>query len=248
MERSFAARAAHRNDAMPRENRLIAYCAVLAMFVVSASAAGAGDAARGANVFRACAACHSLAAGEHLTGPSLAGVWRHKAASAKGFARYSQALERSGLVWNADTLDRWLADPEGLVPGTSMTFPGLRDARSRQDLIAYLQHIAEGKAPVAAQRGGMHGTPSKADLKQAPPEGQVTAISRCRDTYTVTTADAKATKVWEFNMRFKTDSSALGPRPGKPVVVGAGMQGDRASIVFAAPAEISGFIKESCAS
>ena len=49
-----------------------------------------------------------------------------------------------------------------------------------------------------------------------------------------------------FNLRLKTDSSKLGPLPGNPVVVGAGMQGDRASIVFASPKEISGFIKQSC--
>jgi len=53
-------------------------------------------------------------------------------------------------------------------------------------------------------------------------------------------------RVWEFNLRLKTDASALGPPPGKPVIVGAGMQGDRASIVFSSPDEISSFIKESC--
>ena len=74
----------------------------------------------------------------------------------------------------------------------------------------------------------------------------MTAISHCADTYTVKTADGKSDKVWEFNLRFKTDSSELGPRPGKPVIVGAGMQGDRASVVFAAPSEISTFIKDAC--
>ena len=87
---------------------------------------------------------------------------------------------------------------------------------------------------------------SKVDLKKAPPHAQVTAVSHCRDTYTVNTSDGKANKVWEFNLRFKTDSTALGPPSGKPVIVGAGMQGDRASIVFASPREISAFVKESC--
>jgi cytochrome c len=85
-----------------------------------------------------------------------------------------------------------------------------------------------------------------ANLKAAPAEGQVTAIKHCADTYTVTTADGKSNKVWEFNLRFKTDSSRLGPNSGKPVIVGAGMRGDRASVVFAAPGEISGFIKQAC--
>jgi cytochrome c len=93
--------------------------------------------------------------------------------------------------------------------------------------------------------GGMMGMGGgKADLRKAPPEAQVNALSHCGDTYTVETADGKTHKVWEFNLRLKTDSSKLGPAPGKPVVVGAGMQGDRASVVFASPKEISGFIKQ----
>lgn len=71
-------------------------------------------------------------------------------------------------------------------------------------------------------------------------------LNYCRDTVTAQTADGKTSKVWEFNLRFKTDSGKDGPLPGKPVIVGAGMQGDRASVVFAAPNEISGFIKQSC--
>jgi cytochrome c len=86
----------------------------------------------------------------------------------------------------------------------------------------------------------------KANLKNAPPQGQVASLSHCGDTYTVRTADGKVDKVWEFNLRLKTDSSKLGPSPGKPVIVGAGMQGDRASVVFATPGEISDFIKQSC--
>jgi cytochrome c len=83
------------------------------------------------------------------------------------------------------------------------------------------------------------------DLHKAPPEAQVTAIRYCGDTYTVDTADGKSQKIWEFNLRLKSDSSKFGPA-GKPVAVGAGMQGDRASIVFASPKEISEFIKTEC--
>ena len=83
-------------------------------------------------------------------------------------------------------------------------------------------------------------------LKNAPLQDQVTAISFCDHTYTVKTADGKVSKIWEFNLRFKTDSSELGPRPGEPVIVGAGMQGDRASIVFASPGEISALIRAEC--
>ena len=87
---------------------------------------------------------------------------------------------------------------------------------------------------------------AKVDLKAAPPPGQVTAISHCGDTYTVRTADGRDNQVWEFNLRFKTDSSPMGPSRGKPVLLPAGMQGDRASIVFASPEEISRTIVAKC--
>ena len=215
----------------------------------SDSARSAGDPARGATIFQACAACHSTKPAEHMTGPSLAKLLQKKAGTTEGFARYSEAMKHVDIVWNEQTLDLWLRSPEEFIPGTSMTFPGLRESKAREDVIAYLKAVSEGKAPATTQRGGgmtMNMQPSTQDLKNAPPEGQVTAISRCGDTYTVKTADSKSNKVWEFNLRFKTDSSALGPQAGKPVIVGAGMQGDRASVVFAAPGEISGFIKESC--
>jgi cytochrome c len=221
---------------------------LLCMLCVSSAAMAEGDAARGAQAFRQCAACHSVQPGEHLTGPSLAHVWNRKAASAEGFQRYSDALKKSGLLWNAATLDRWLANPEALVPGTSMTFPGLKDARRRQDLIAYLRAVPEGRAPQAESgQGGMMGMQArKPDLHEAPPEALVKSIRYCGDTYTIETADGKSQKVWEFNLRLKSDSSKLGPAPGKPVAVGAGMQGDRASVIFASPKEISEFIRASC--
>jgi cytochrome c len=211
-------------------------------------ALAAGDAARGAQLFRQCAACHSVEAGEHLTGPSLAQIWNRKAGSADGFARYSDPLRRSGITWNEATLDKWLAGPEKFLPGNSMTFPGVRDGQARQDLIAYLKAVDEKKAPPAPKGGGgmMGMARSKLDLKNAPVAGQVRSIKYCGDTYTVETADGKVEKIWEFNLRFKSDSSKLGPNPGQPVVVGAGMQGDRASIVFASPKEISDTIKQSC--
>ncbi len=208
-------------------------------------AQAAGDAARGARVFQACAACHSIKPGEHMTGPSLADVWNQKAATVRGFERYSEALKRSNVIWNDASLEQWLASPEKFIPGSGMTFPGLREKQGRQDVAAFLYAASQGKAPkVEEGRGGMMMmNRGKPNLKQAPPEGQVTSVEYCRDTYTIKTAAGNADKVWEFNLRLKTDSSKDGPLPGKPVVVGAGMQGDRVSVIFAAPGEISGFIK-----
>ena len=208
------------------------------VLLMTLAAHAAGDPKRGAQVYRQCMACHSVAAGEQMTGPSLAHIWNRKAGSVEGFLRYSDPMKRADVVWNGATLDKWLANPEKFLPGTTMTFPGLKEGQARQDVVAYLKAVSEGKAREA--RG------NKLDLRKAPPEGQVTAIRHCGDTYTVDTADGKSQKIWEFNLRFKTDTGKLGPAPGKPVVVGAGMQGDRASLVFASPREISESIKQSC--
>jgi len=209
------------------------------------AALAAGDAKRGAQLFQQCMACHSVEEGEHMTGPSLAHVWHRKAGTVEGFMRYSDALKSANVIWDEATLDKWLANPERFAPGTSMTSPGLKAPKDRADVAAYLKAVAENSAPPAG-RGDMGMRGGKADLRKAPAEAQVKALSHCGDTYTVETADGKKNKVWEFNLRLKTDSSKLGPLPGNPVVVGAGMQGDRASIVFASPKEISGFIKQSC--
>jgi cytochrome c len=180
----------------------------------------------------------------------LFGVFGRQAGTASDFMRYSDALTKSRLVWNEQTLDQWLQDPSRLVPGNAMAFPGIPDARTRGDLIAYLKVLSEGNAPPAAARqGGMMGmmrAPSMPELKKADPDSQIKSLRHCRDTYFVTTADGKTHKLWEFNVRLKTDSSPSGPNRGQPVLVGVGMRGDRAAIVFAAPDEISAFVKQSC--
>ena len=73
------------------------------LFIVAASlglaqANAAGDAERGQRVFRQCAACHSLEPRRHLTGPSLARIWKRKAGTIEGFPQYSDALKKSGIV------------------------------------------------------------------------------------------------------------------------------------------------------
>lgn len=213
----------------------------LAMLPVLATPApGAGDSLRGARAFGLCAACHAMEPGRHMTGPSLAGTWGRKAGSAPGFARFSAALRDSGLVWNEATLDAWLANPARAVPGNYMQFGGIADERVRADLIAFLRAADEGKAPAA------RGAPPLPDLKGAPSSAVVARLRHCGDTYFVTNADGKTIPYWEFNLRFKTDSSASGPAPGRPVLVSQGMQGDRAQVVFARFEEISAFIRGEC--
>ena len=165
---------------------------------------GAGNAERGAQLFRQCAACHSTEPGEHLTGPSLAQVWNRKAGTAAGFQRYSDALKRADVIWSEATLDIWLANPDAFIHGTSMTFSGIRQQRDREDVIAYLRAVSGDKAPPAAKGGGMMGMQrGKPDLHKAPPEGQVTALRHCGDAYT-TRPTARARR---------SGSSICGSRP-----------------------------------
>src|SRR5206468_767376 len=169
-----------------------------------------GNPSRGAAVFGQCAACHSVEPGVHLTGPSLAAIWGRRAGTVGGFGRYSSAIKHAGITWDAPTLDRWLARPEALVPETTMTFPSVADARQRADLIAYLKAVTAGHAPLAPS-GEMMGAGSRSDLKQAGKDRRVTAVRHCGDAYHVTTEAGRTTPFWEFNLRFKTDSSPLGP-------------------------------------
>jgi cytochrome c len=211
----------------------------------AAAQSAAGSAARGAAAFGQCSACHSVAPGVQLTGPSLAHIWGRRAGTVDGFTRYSEPLRRATIVWDESSLERWLADPQALVPANLMTFPGVKDAQQRADLVAYLKAVAAGQAPPPTG-GGMMAGPARPDLKALGSERRVKAIRHCGDGYHVTTEDGRTVPFWEFNLRFKTDSSRLGPPPGKPALVSAGMQGDRASVIFSSPAEISRFIEQRC--
>lgn len=105
-------------------------------------AAEPGDATRGERVFQRCYACHSVDPNEtaKLQGPSLYRIMGRPAASVAGF-EYSDAMRAkasAGLVWDAATLERYIADPEAMVPDTRMNIPPMRDEQERADLIAYL--------------------------------------------------------------------------------------------------------------
>lgn len=215
---------------------------VLAAVLPADGAEPAGDVKRGAKAFQACVACHSLEPDRHMTGPSLAQLFGRKAGTHKGFLRYSDAMLKSGIVWNERTLDQWLVSPAQLIPENSMSFRGIPDPGARRDLIAYLKAVSEGSE---APRGPAAG-PRMPRLKSAQADDVVKAIRYCGDTYFVTTEAGKTHKLWEFNLRLKTDSTEFGPHPSRPVLVGVGMGGDRAAIVFSAPGEIAKLIKSSC--
>ncbi len=86
----------------------------------------------------------------------------------------------------------------------------------------------------------------KKHLADAPLDQQIEAITYCKGIYRVTTKKGAAIEYREFNLRFKTDSSSLGPKSGIPVVIKAGMRGDRGFVVFSRPGEFSRFVKPKC--
>jgi cytochrome c len=140
-----------------------------------------------------------------------------------------------------------------MVPDNEMPFEGIKDARVRADLLAFLKDATKpGATPERTAQaqmkgmGGMMGGGRDANLKSLEPAKQVKAITYCRDTYRVTTADGKTRPFWERNLRFMTNSSADGPEKGAPAIMPAGMMGDRAAVIFAAPEEIARMIEPRC--
>lgn len=121
-----------------------------------------GDAERGEQVYRQCAACHQVGKGaQHRIGPHLNGIFGRKAGTMEDYRRYSDGLVRAGadgLVWSLDKLHAYLENPKYLVSGTRMNFAGLSSQQDRADVLAYLRQFS--------------------DSPQNIPEAQPTAIAR----------------------------------------------------------------------
>ena len=104
----------------------------------------AADLDNGRLRFNLCRSCHLISAGGlNAVGPNLYGVFGRRVASAPAFS-YSQALRAQAFAWDAAHLDVWLTNPRAYVPGTKMSFVGLKDATDRRDLIAYLKVASSG--------------------------------------------------------------------------------------------------------
>ena len=115
--------------------------AVAGFVAVAAGSASAADVKAGAKVFRKCKACHALAAGKNKLGPSLHGVFGRTAGTTKKF-KYSKAMKAAGakgLVWNEETMSKYLEKPKKFVPKTRMAFPGLKKKKDVENVIAYLK-------------------------------------------------------------------------------------------------------------
>jgi len=114
----------------------VVLAAAISMLAQTAWAGGlTGDAARGETLYEACQDCHSL--DKNDVGPRHRGVFGRKAASLPDYD-YSDALKSANIVWNEETLDKWLTDPQAVAPGAKMFFH-LDNPQDRSDVIAYLK-------------------------------------------------------------------------------------------------------------
>ncbi len=121
--------------------RRVVVIAAVTAGALSTTLLRASDPDKGKVVFEQCAACHSLGDPGDYDGPSLKGVIGRKAGSLEDY-RYSAAMKRSDVTWDAGTLDKYVTDPQAFIPGNRMAFAGISDKAQRDDLIAYLATAA----------------------------------------------------------------------------------------------------------
>lgn len=233
-------------------SRLVAAATLLTLPVMPAFAeTEANKLEKGAQAYRICAACHSLQPGVHLSGPSLANSWGKEAASLEDYGRYTEALRTLGVTWDENTLNAWLADPQAMAPGTTMTFRGIEDDETREALIIFLRKalsegggeevVKDGLVPQAMAEGQI-----PPDLSQAKDAEKVAAIRHCRDAFFITMATGQDFPFWETNVRLKIDTSERGPSNHDIVLLRSGMAGDRISVVFPSRTKLVNALEERC--
>jgi len=102
----------------------------------------AQESSPGEKDFVVCRACHQIGPNaKNAVGPVLTGVVGRKAGTYPGY-QYSPANRDSGITWTPEELDKYLANPQKVVPHTKMIFPGVKDAQKRKDIIAYLEKFS----------------------------------------------------------------------------------------------------------
>src|SRR5215472_17084414 len=123
------------------QNTLARLAVAVAFLPLMSAAAHAQNADNGKRLFtQICSICHDARPGSYRVGPSLFGVVGRSTGSVPGY-HYSEANRNAHIAWNPATLDQYIADPRGLIPGTLMSYSGLKDEQKRHDLIAYLETL-----------------------------------------------------------------------------------------------------------
>lgn len=115
------------------------------LLTAGTQAYAAGDAVKGAKIFKRCAACHTVEkGGANKQGPNLHDLFGRKSGTLASYAdKYSPAMKAKGVVWSEATLDTYLADPKAFVPKNKMIFVGVKKPNERADVIAYLKQATK---------------------------------------------------------------------------------------------------------
>ena len=113
---------------------------VLAITVFAVAAFAQGDPEKGEKTFRKCKSCHALEVGKHKVGPTLYGVYGSVSGKVEGF-KYSKAMASSDIIWDEEALNRFLENPKKYIPGTKMSFAGLKKKSQRENVIAYFKSL-----------------------------------------------------------------------------------------------------------
>lgn len=124
--------------------RLSLFAAILvaAMPVLAGHALADGDAKKGKRVFNRCRACHNADDAKNKVGPSLLGLFGRHAGSVEDF-NYSSAMKNADIVWEKETLEKYIKDPKGFIPDNKMAFPGIKNEGQVEDLLAYLEEATK---------------------------------------------------------------------------------------------------------
>lgn len=128
---------------------------VVGALLLSTVSVSAQDVAAGEKVFVQCKACHQIGENaKNAVGPVLNGLFGRKSGTVEGYS-YSSANKNSGITWDETTFREYIKDPKAKIPGTKMIFPGLKDPKQIDDVVAYLKQFnATGKKAEMAPVGG----------------------------------------------------------------------------------------------
>jgi len=123
---------------------IAATMSVVLTFAATVALAQSGDATRGERLFnQQCKACHTVEkGGRNGIGPNLFGMFGQKAGAVDGFS-FSEAMQKSGIVWDDKTMAEYLKDPKGRVPDGKMVYAGLKQQAQLDDMIAYLKKATQ---------------------------------------------------------------------------------------------------------
>ena len=110
------------------------------IIILTVSIANTADPVKGKKVFKKCVACHSLQEGKKKIGPSLYKLLGRKAGSVEGY-KYSKAMKNSDVVWDEESLDKFLTKPRKFIPKTKMSFRGIKKKSLRDDLISFFKQL-----------------------------------------------------------------------------------------------------------